>query len=67
MSQSANSPTHSQSTNSAQSSVNYFRFPIRVYIEDTDAGGVVYHASYLRFFERARTEWLRALGIEPDL
>lgn len=39
-----------------------FSFPIRVYWEDTDAGGVVYHASYLRFLERARTEWLRALG-----
>jgi acyl-CoA thioester hydrolase len=41
-----------------------FRFPIRVYWEDTDAGGVVYHASYLCFLERARTEWLRAQGIE---
>jgi acyl-CoA thioester hydrolase len=40
-----------------------FSFPIRVYWEDTDAGGVVYHASYLRFLERARTEWLRAQGI----
>ena len=40
-----------------------FSFPIRVYWEDTDAGGVVYHASYVRFLERARTEWLRALGI----
>ncbi|MCK9511100.1 MAG: tol-pal system-associated acyl-CoA thioesterase [Pigmentiphaga sp.] len=39
-----------------------FEFSIRVYYEDTDAGGVVYHANYLRFFERARTEWLRALG-----
>ena len=39
-----------------------FSFGIRVYWEDTDAGGVVYHASYLRFLERARTEWLRALG-----
>jgi acyl-CoA thioester hydrolase len=37
---------------------------IRVYYEDTDAGGVVYYANYLRFLERARTEWLRALGIE---
>ncbi len=37
---------------------------IRVYYEDTDAGGVVYYANYLRFFERARTEWLRALGCE---
>jgi len=37
---------------------------VRVYWEDTDAGGVVYHASYLRFLERARTEWLRSLGID---
>jgi acyl-CoA thioester hydrolase len=43
-----------------------FRWPIRVYFEDTDAGGVVYHANYLRFMERARTEWLRALGFEQD-
>lgn len=41
-----------------------FRYPVRVYYEDTDAGGVVYHANYLRFAERARTEFLRALGIE---
>ncbi len=41
-----------------------FIWPLRVYWEDTDAGGVVYHASYVRFFERARTEWLRASGIE---
>lgn len=40
-----------------------FRWTVRVYWEDTDAGGVVYHASYLRFLERARTEWLRALGV----
>ena len=40
-----------------------FSFPIRVYWEDTDAGGVVYHASYLPFLERARTEWLRSHGI----
>ena len=40
-----------------------FSLPIRVYWEDTDAGGVVYHASYLCFLERARTEWLRAQGI----
>jgi acyl-CoA thioester hydrolase len=40
-----------------------FQWPVRVYWEDTDAGGVVYHASYLRFMERARTEWLRAMGI----
>ncbi|HBY37004.1 MAG TPA: 4-hydroxybenzoyl-CoA thioesterase, partial [Delftia acidovorans] len=40
-----------------------FEFPIRVYWEDTDAGGIVFYANYLKFFERARTEWLRALGI----
>ena len=41
-----------------------FVWPVRVYYEDTDAGGVVYYANYLRFMERARTEWLRALGFE---
>ena len=40
-----------------------FTWPVRVYWEDTDAGGVVYHASYLRFLERARSEWLRGLGV----
>jgi acyl-CoA thioester hydrolase len=39
-----------------------FHWPVRVYWEDTDAGGVVYHAGYLRYFERARSEWLRARG-----
>ncbi len=39
-----------------------FAFPARVYFENTDAGGVVYHAEYLKFLERARTEWLRHLG-----
>lgn len=43
-----------------------FTLPIRVYYEDTDAGGIVYYANYLKFFERARTEWLRALGVEQD-
>jgi acyl-CoA thioester hydrolase len=43
-----------------------FRWPVRVYWEDTDAGGVVYHASYLRFMERARTEWLRGKGIDQS-
>lgn len=43
-----------------------FRLPIRVYYEDTDAGGVVYHSNYINFFERARTEWLRTLGFEQD-
>lgn len=41
---------------------NMFVFPVRVYYEDTDAGGVVYHSRYLNFMERARTEWLRASG-----
>ena len=43
-----------------------FLWPVRVYYEDTDAAGIVYHANYLRFMERARTEWLRALGVEQD-
>lgn len=40
-----------------------FSLPVRVYWEDTDAGGIVYYANYLKFFERARTEWLRAAGV----
>ena len=40
----------------------HFHHPVRVYWEDTDAGGIVFYANYLKFFERARTEWLRALG-----
>jgi acyl-CoA thioester hydrolase len=45
-----------------------FAWPIRIYWEDTDAGGVVYHARYLHFLERARTEWLRAAGVgQQDL
>ena len=43
-----------------------FHWPVRVYWEDTDAGGVVYYANYLKFMERARSEWLRALGFEQD-
>ena len=43
-----------------------FEFPVRVYWEDTDAGGIVFYANYLKFFERARTEWLRHLGIEQQ-
>jgi acyl-CoA thioester hydrolase len=41
-----------------------FSWPVRVYWEDTDAGGIVFYANYLKFFERARTEWLRSLGLE---
>lgn len=40
-----------------------FEWPVRVYWEDTDAGGIVFYANYLKFFERARTEWLRSLGV----
>lgn len=43
-----------------------FRWPVRVYYEDTDSGGVVYYANYLKFMERARTERLRTLGFEQD-
>ena len=45
---------------------NTFLLPVRVYYEDTDAGGVVYHSNYISFFERARTEWLRQIGYELD-
>jgi len=44
-----------------------FDWPVRVYYEDTDSGGVVYHANYLKFMERARTEWLRQLGFEQNI
>ena len=43
-----------------------FAFPLRIYWEDTDAGGIVFYANYLKFFERARTEWLRSLGIHQQ-
>ena len=45
------------------SAENKFTWPVRVYWEDTDAGGIVFYANYLKFFERARTEWLRSRGI----
>lgn len=41
-----------------------FQWPVRIYWEDTDAGGIVFYANYLKFFERARTEWLRSMGVE---
>jgi acyl-CoA thioester hydrolase len=44
-----------------------FTHPVRIYWEDTDAGGVVFYANYLKFFERARTEWLRARGFEQEI
>ena len=44
-----------------------FNWPVRVYFEDTDSGGIVYYASYLKFMERARTEWLRGRGIDVEM
>ncbi len=46
--------------------MSQFVLPVRVYLEDTDAQGVVYNASYFRYLERARTEWLRAHGVEHN-
>ena len=43
-----------------------FTHPVRIYWEDTDAGGIVFYANYLKFMERARTEWLRSLGVEQQ-
>jgi len=48
------------------SDTSVFTWPVRVYWEDTDAGGVVYYANYLKFLERARTEWLSERGLEQD-
>ena len=48
------------------SSQGEFRWPVRVYWEDTDAGGIVFYANYLKFFERSRTEWLRTLGVQQQ-
>lgn len=50
----------------AEAGSKNFSIPVRIYYEDTDVGGVVYYANYLRFIERARTEWLRAAGFELD-
>lgn len=47
--------------------MNEFTWQVRVYYEDTDAGGVVFYANYLKFMERARTEWLRSIGFEHDV
>ena len=46
--------------------MNPFQFQVRVYYEDVDVGGVVYYANYLRYFERARSEWLRSLGVNQE-
>jgi len=50
----------------ANPEVKSFSWSVRVYYEDTDSGGVVYYANYLKFFERARTEWLRSCGLNQD-
>ena len=52
--------------NAPASAGQVFEWAVRVYWEDTDAGGIVFYANYLKFFERARTEWLRSLGIEQQ-
>jgi tol-pal system-associated acyl-CoA thioesterase len=56
--------TELRDADSAQHADKLFTMPVRVYIEDTDAGGIVFYANYLKFFERARTEFFRARGIE---
>lgn len=53
-------------TTEASSNHETFVLPVRVYYEDTDAGGVVYHSNYINFFERARTEFMRHMGYELD-
>jgi acyl-CoA thioester hydrolase len=55
---------HDTASNPATTHRSIYRCTLRVYWEDTDAGGVVFYANYLKFFERARTEWLRSLGVE---
>lgn len=51
---------------SIETPLSFSRLDIRVYYEDTDAGGVMYYANYLKFFERGRTEWLRRLGVDQS-
>jgi acyl-CoA thioester hydrolase len=59
-------PAKRASAVSREPSAVDFTWTVRVYYEDTDSGGVVYYANYLKYLERARTEWLRALGFELD-
>ncbi|CAN5273824.1 tol-pal system-associated acyl-CoA thioesterase [soil metagenome] len=63
---SAFSPTLPQQREREHATPPTFKWPVRVYWEDTDAGGIVFYANYLKFFERSRTEWLRSLGIEQQ-
>ncbi|MEO7433226.1 MAG: tol-pal system-associated acyl-CoA thioesterase [Dokdonella sp.] len=58
----SSNPRRIRESRTPESASRLFSFPARIYWEDTDAGGVVYHARYLHFFERARTEWFRASG-----
>jgi len=62
----APAPTHAPAAPAIVEPIEVFRFPVRVYWEDTDAGAVVFYANYLKFFERARTEWLRSLGFSQE-
>ena len=57
-------PRKRSATQHSTLNTQHFSWPVRVYYEDTDLGGVVYYANYLKFMERARTEWLRVLGFE---
>jgi acyl-CoA thioester hydrolase len=59
-------PEHSTAPTAAAARPDDFRWPVRVYWEDTDGGGVVFYANYLKYFERARTEWLRSLGVSQE-
>ncbi len=59
-------PHQNRTPTDSMSSEHAFSWPIRVYYEDTDAGGIVFYANYLKFFERARTEWLRSLGFNQQ-
>jgi acyl-CoA thioester hydrolase len=58
---------HAHAMRSASEPPPLFRLRLRIYWEDTDAGGVVFYANYLKFFERARTEWLRSRGVEQEV
>jgi len=62
----AAAPSGGSAVREATSMGAVFQWPVRVYWEDTDAGGIVFYANYLKFFERSRTEWLRSCGIEQQ-
>jgi len=59
-------PANPGSNEVREAGAAHFVWPVRVYYEDTDAGGIVFYANYLKFFERARTEWLRACGVDQQ-